>query len=218
MLASARAIGRNGHKTVQLDQTNCLRILMADDEDIVLRLYQRILESDDELASDRTSLASFKGMALPVKNSAPLYDVTFCHQGEEAVELIRVSKDENRPFAMAFLDIQMPPGEGGIWAAEKIREIDHNIQIVMVTGHSDIDPTRIAERIPPLNRLLYLKKPCHPCEIRHCVATLAARWHAENKMRHLNLQLEETIKKQTAQLLAATGKSPTPPRGSPPVR
>jgi len=202
---------------VQLDQTDCLRILIADDEDIVLRLYQRILESDDDLASDLNSLASFKGMALLPKNNAPLYDVTFCHQGEEAVEAIRASKDEGRPFAMAFLDIQMPPGEGGIWAAEKIREIDRNIQLVMVTGHSEINPSRIAERVPPLNRLLYLKKPCHPCEIRHCVATLAARWHAENKMRHLNLELEETIKKQAAELLAFESNTPTPPHGSPPV-
>ena len=79
-----------------------VRILIADDEAPMRRLYAQVLE---------------KASAGP---HGP-YDLVFCDQGEAAVAAAREAADNHDPFAMAFLDVRMPPGRGGLWAAEELR-------------------------------------------------------------------------------------------------
>ncbi len=53
------------------------------------------------------------------------------------------------PFAVAFLDMRMPPGPDGVWAAARIRELDPAIEIVICTAYSDVDPRDIGGMVPP---------------------------------------------------------------------
>jgi len=154
-----------------------LKILVADDEDIILDLYRKILSQAQDL-----------------------YDLTFCHQVEQAVQAVDTAVAQGLPFVAAFLDVSMPPGPDGIWAAENIRKLDPDIQIVIVTDLTDIDPSDIERRVPPVDRLLFIKKPFHSSEIRHFVSTLAARWEAENQLKNINRQLDSIVEKPTTQL------------------
>jgi PAS domain S-box-containing protein len=76
----------------------------------------------------------------------------------------------------------MPPGPNGVWAAERIRAIDPHIQIVFATAFSDISPAEIMRAVPPADRLLYIKKPVHPEELRQLTASLVARYAAEKRL------------------------------------
>jgi len=58
-----------------------------------------------------------------------------CQQGDEAVDAVKSSIEEDRPFSVAFIDIRMPPGPDGVWTAEHIRALDSNIEIVIITGY-----------------------------------------------------------------------------------
>ena len=184
---------------------NHLKILIADDEEMILELYYNVLgqhhdtglsESEMDVLGDEL----FSNGNMVTVSAKPMYDLTLCQQGEEAVEAVCNAESEGDSFAIAFLDVRMPPGPDGIWAAENIRIICPDAQIVIVTGYSDIDPAEIERRVPPPDRLLYIQKPFHPFEMRQFASTMAARWKAERKMLALNRELELKVKERTAGL------------------
>ena len=86
------------------------------------------------------------------------------------------------PFAVAFLDMRMPPGPDGVWAAARIRELDPAMEIVICTAYSDIDPRDIGGMVPPEEKLSYLQKPFHPHEIRQMTISLASKWRSEHRI------------------------------------
>ena len=51
--------------------------------------------------------------------------------------MVKKALEEGRPYAMAFVDIRMPPGWDGVETTLKIWEIDSEIQIVICTAYSD---------------------------------------------------------------------------------
>src|SRR3546814_16531507 len=81
------------------------------------------------------------------------------NQGEAAVRSVVRSRDQGQPFSAAFLDVRMPPGNNGLEAAIKIREIDARLPIVIVTASTDIQTIALAKKIPPADRILVLPKP-----------------------------------------------------------
>jgi diguanylate cyclase len=81
-----------------------------------------------------------------------------------------------------FLDMRMPPGPDGVWAAQRIRELDPAIEIVVCTAYSDVDPGEIGGIVPPEEKLSYLQKPFHPHEVRQMSISLASKWRAEHRI------------------------------------
>ena len=192
---------------MNIDVSGPVKVLVVDDEEMIRELYSQILSdkycgsahpagtasSEEKLSAEQNS----GGISEPL----PLvFDLTLCSQGEDAVEAVRNDDDE---FAMAFIDVRMPPGRDGIWTAESIRAVSPGTQIVIVTGYSDFDPAEIEQRVPPPDRLLYLQKPFHPFEIRQFASTLAARWQVEKQMQILNHGLESMVQQRTAELRKA---------------
>ena len=160
------------------------RILVVDDEPAVLDAYRRVLDpptagtSTAALDELRTRLFLSGGNAA-LLSRAPIrarsFDVTYCGGAEAAVVEVRTASASHRPYAIVFLDMRMPPGPDGLWAAERIREIDPQVDIVVCTAYSDVDPEDIARRVPPADRLFYLHKPFHPNEVRQMAAALGER-------------------------------------------
>jgi diguanylate cyclase (GGDEF)-like protein len=132
----------------------------------------------------RAKLFGPKGDApKPAPQAGPKFEVVFCTNATDAVEATRKAIEEERPFSMAFLDMRMPPGPDGAWAAERIRQLDTNVDIVVATAFSDVDPKEIAERVPPNGNIFYLQKPFHPHEIRQLATALGWRRAANEKIR-----------------------------------
>ena len=108
-----------------------------------------------------------------------------------------------KPFAVTFLDLRMPPGPDGIWLAERIRALDPHTEIVMVIGYSDTSttPDKIASRVPPTDKLLYLQKHFHNLEIQHLAASLSTKWLGEIELRKIRNDLAGRIEKRTIELI-----------------
>ncbi|HZO22127.1 MAG TPA: EAL domain-containing protein, partial [Steroidobacteraceae bacterium] len=81
-----------------------------------------------------------------------------------------------------FLDMRMPPGQDGVWAAARIRELDPAVEIVVCTAYSDADPCEIGGIVPPEDKLSYLQKPFHPHEVRQMTIALGSKWRAERRI------------------------------------
>ena len=170
-----------------------IRVLVVDDEAAIRDAYRQIF-SDPEPESQNDArrklgakLFGGDGAKAPARlpSAALSFDVEYCDNAEAAVAAVKQSISAKQPFAVAFLDMRMPPGQDGVWAAGRIRELDASIEIAVCTAYSDVDPCDIGGRVPPEDKLSYLQKPFHPHEVRQMAIALASKWRAERHLARL---------------------------------
>ncbi len=159
------------------------RILAVDDDATVRDLYSGILKANNT------------GSAIPN------FEVTCCSQGDEAVEAVRRSFQEDSPYAVAFLDLNMPPGPDGEWTAEEIHNLDPRINTVLVTGYRSTSGSNPGQFSKFSDQLLYLQKPFHPREIIQFATALSIKWKAEKQLLNMHADLEELVQQRTAELV-----------------
>ena len=164
-----------------------IRVLIADDEPAVRTSYQDILASFSPKASDALTdmRARLFGGASPPVMDQDSFELNFCSGAEAAVRSAEEALRDSRPFAVAFLDMRMPPGPDGAWAATQLRALDPLLDIVIATAYSDVDPEEVTRRVPPSSKLFYLQKPFHPHEVRQLATALGRKRSAENEIRRI---------------------------------
>ncbi|MHC4949814.1 MAG: ATP-binding protein, partial [Planctomycetota bacterium] len=169
------------------------RILLVDDEPRILEELEKVLAPTQKGSAELSELENrlFSNSETKQKSTI-VYDVCCCRQGDEAVCKVQEAIEKEEPFAVAFIDIRMPPGPDGVSTAEQIRKLDPNIQIVMMTGYSDFDISEIANRIPPEDKLLYMQKPIHSQEIQQFALALTAKWQSDYLLHLQNQKLVES--------------------------
>lgn len=175
------------------EQSNKHRILAVDDDERILETYRQILcpmedQDSDKLAELRSKLFSVTSTERQITTA---FELDVCQQGEDAVMKAEMALQEDRPYGVAFIDMRMPPGESGLWTAERLRALDSLINIVIVTAYSDVHPVNIAKLVPPPDRLLYMQKPFLPMEIEQFAHSLAAKYQAENSLIKINSRLSQ---------------------------
>jgi len=168
-----------------------IRVLVVDDEPDVRDAYRQIL-LETEVSQDIAGFRELRARLFAKPASAPAqakalsrgatFDPVFCEQADAAVAAVQEALAQEQPFAVAFLDMRMPPGRDGVWAATKIRELDPAIEIVICTAYSDVDPCEIGGLVPPEDKLSYLQKPFHPHEVRQMAIALGSKWRAERRI------------------------------------
>jgi diguanylate cyclase len=168
-----------------------VRVLIADDESEVRDAYRQILLNADmngETAMFRNLRERLfaKQMAdqsdKKITSGNTIFAPVFCDGAQAAVAAVREAIAADDPFSVAFLDMRMPPGPDGVWAAARIRELDPAIEIVLCTAYSDVDPAELGTIVPPEEKLSYLQKPFHPHEIRQMTISLASKWRSEHRI------------------------------------
>jgi diguanylate cyclase (GGDEF)-like protein len=169
---------------------NAIRVLVVDDEAAVRDAYSHIL-TEPNVSGENAAFHTLrerlfsKGPEPSIAQFQPrqqTFAPVFCDGAEAAVAAVRQAAAEDNPFAVAFLDMRMPPGPDGVWAASRIRELDPAIEIVICTAFSDVDPVEIGRIVPPDEKLSYLQKPFHPHEVRQTTISLASKWRAERRI------------------------------------
>lgn len=159
------------------------RILAVDDDATILDLYKRILNPDNS------------------RPTMPSFEVKCCTQGDEAVDAVRISLEENTPYAVAFVDFNMPPGPDGQWTADEIQKLDPGVNIIMVTGYRSTETGSQQTQSNISDQLLYLQKPFYPQEIIQFSTALSTKWQAERQLLVLHSGLETLVEKRTAELV-----------------
>jgi HD-GYP domain-containing protein (c-di-GMP phosphodiesterase class II) len=170
--------------------SDSFRILAVDDDPGHQEIYRDILESRPARVS----------IALDA-DASPGFAVHCCGQASEAVEAVRRGVAEQAPFAAVFLDVNLPPGPSGIWAAEEVLRADPAANIVLVTGHIGPELGNLPQHLRFSDRLLFLQKPFHPQEIVQFATALTAKWVAERQVRALHHNLEDLVGRRTAELV-----------------
>lgn len=90
------------------------RLLLMDDEEIVLRATTRLLARLG-------------------------YAVETARDGAEAVALFAAARDRGEPFDVAILDLSVPAGMGGEVCLRKLLRLDPNVRALLSSGYPN-DP------------------------------------------------------------------------------
>lgn len=153
------------------------RILVIDDNPSIHDDFRRILsESECETHSLQEVEALLFGHEAT--RGRPIgFEVDSAMQGEEGLERIARAFAEGRPYAVAFVDVRMPPGWDGVETIERARLADPELQFVICSAYSDYSVQDIIHRLGVSDRLLLLKKPCDSAEILLMTTALCAKWN-----------------------------------------
>lgn len=177
------------------------RILIVDDQEDLREQLGRLLVSSGQPNKTSTLVQSMRERLMgieedkqnPAPKIVPQYDIDTAGQGEEAFEMVQAALDNNAPYAVMFTDMRMPPGWDGLQTAKKVREIDKNIEIVIMTAYADHTQSTIAAEVGMPEKLLYIKKPFQTEEIFQLAMSLTAKWSGENLERMRRAWLEKTL-------------------------
>ncbi|TLY58077.1 MAG: response regulator, partial [Gammaproteobacteria bacterium] len=155
------------------------RVLVVDDNAAIHEDFRKILGGNTEssaelLAAERLLL----GEAAPGV-ARPAFEIDTALQGQEGVARVRHALEEERPYAMAFIDMRMPPGWDGLETILRLWELDPHVQVVICSAHSDYDWTEVVARLDHSDKLLVIKKPFEPIEVLQCANALTRKWDNE---------------------------------------
>ena len=111
------------------------RILLVDDLLSIHDDFRKILTAP----ADTTDLDAEEAILFgqPTRRVSVRFEMDSAYQGTEALEKVRAARLADRPYAMAFIDMRMPPGWDGLETIEKIWEVDPDVQIVICSAYSD---------------------------------------------------------------------------------
>jgi len=183
------------------------RVLVVDDNAAIHEDFAKILGGDlqgEEAAAD-AAMSEIERLLLgdEAATPKPSFEVAFASQGEQGVAMVRAACLQGRPFAMAFIDMRMPPGWDGLETIERLWAVDPDVQIVICSAHSDYDWIDFVARLGTSDKLLVLKKPFEPVEAMQCASALTRKWQHERVLRRQVASLEQVVTARTEGLEAA---------------
>jgi len=181
------------------------RILIIDDNPAIHADFRKVLTLGSEAGAEAV-LATLEAdlFGVPARIAArPTFEIDSAHQGREGVERVRAALAAGRPYAMAFVDMRMPPGWDGLETIEHLWAVDPSVQIVICSAHTDYDWTEVVDRLNQSDKLLVLRKPAEPIEVLQCAAALTRKWDNERVMRAQVVRLQELLSDRTRGLETA---------------
>jgi CheY-like chemotaxis protein len=179
------------------------RVIVIDDNREIhgdfRKIFQPCLPEASALAESEAALFG----ESPEQTPQPLFEVDFASQGAEGAARVGQAREQGKPYALAFVDMRMPPGWDGIETTARIWELDPAVQVVICTAYSDHSWEDVRRKLGHSDRLVILKKPFDNIEVLQLASALTEKWHlaevAKRRVRHL----EGLVEQRTTELQAA---------------
>jgi two-component system, sensor histidine kinase and response regulator len=176
-----------------MSATSNRRVLVVDDMETIHGDFRKILapETAAEPGLDQVEAALFGS-----KPTAPRagFDVDSAYQGQEALAMVRAALATGRPYAMAFVDMRMPPGWDGVETIEHLWQADGQLQVVICTAYTDHSWESVLSRLDMRDRLLILKKPFDAIEVSQLACALTAKWQRTGELEATNRLLVRALR------------------------
>lgn len=189
-------------KKPELDRNR--RILVVDDNRAIHEDFYKILSGGQRHSElDVLHAELFGSDGVRVDES---FELDSAFQGEEALERVRSARREDRPYAIAFVDIRMPPGLDGIETTASLLKEDPELGVVICSAYSDYSWEDITEAFGNTDRVLILKKPFDPVEVRQLAHALRKRWELARALATRVEDLEAIVAERTRELAESNEK------------
>ena len=177
------------------------RILLIDDTPAIHEDFRKVLgNAADASQLDEVEAALF---GAGMQTAAAGFELDSAYQGQEGLAKVHQSIDVSLPYAMAFVDMRMPPGWDGVETIERLWQKDPLLQIVICTAYSDYAWNEVLERLHVGDRLLILKKPFDAIEVFQLASALTAKWRLTELAALKVADLEAAVQARTEEIRQA---------------
>lgn len=188
-----------------MDISYDFRIIIIDDNIEIHNDFKKILiqVNNEDIHTNFLSLISKDSNKNGDDNSSnllPNFKIDTATQGKEGFEQIKKAYHEGKPYALAFVDIRMPPGWDGIETIKQIWNVDKQIQVVICSAYSDYSWEDTIKSLGKSDNLLILKKPFDYVAVRQLAYSLTKKWQLMQEERNYRHLLEERVRERTMSL------------------
>ncbi len=179
------------------------RVLVIDDDPAVHEEIQRIL--GPEHGAEKALLDAESAPRNPSETRSPrqCFEVDTALQGKAGVQLVQGALEAGHPYALAFVEMHRASGSEDLETIQRLWAVDPHLQVVMSSEHADYDWDQVIARLDHPDKLLVVKQPFDPIEVRQCTTSLARKWQNEQTLRRHVESLEQVIEDRTRGLEAA---------------
>lgn len=162
-------------------------MLLVDDDHAIHEDYRRCLTtpaSDGRLQELRSAV-----FGAPAPDPGPprleptKFSLVHAYQGQEALQLVKRDKVRGTGFAVAFVDMRMPPGWNGVETVRELRAVDSELSFVVCTAYSDFTWDAVLDAVGDGNGVHLLRKPFRAGQVRRFAEVLAHKWRIAQRGR-----------------------------------
>jgi two-component system, cell cycle sensor histidine kinase and response regulator CckA len=134
------------------------------------------------------------------------FEIDSAYQGQDGFEKVKQALAEGRPYALAFIDVRMPPGWDGIETISRIWEVYPELQVVVCTAYSDYSWEEMTRKVKKSDSVLILKKPFDNIEVLQMAHALTKKWALTQEAKTQLSTLDTMVAQRTAELQHANGR------------
>jgi PAS domain S-box-containing protein len=182
------------------------RILIIDDNRAIHADFRKILAPP--IASDtvlRNAQALVFGGQPAAASATPMvkYQLDSATQGQEGLQMVEQAAKEGRPYALAFVDVRMPPGWDGIETVARIWQKFPELPVVICTAYSDYSWSEMMSDLGHSDNLVILRKPFEAVEVLQLAHSFTRKWLLARQVRAHIEELDGLVQSRTRNLQEA---------------
>ena len=182
------------------------KVLVADDNRSIHQDFAKVLGGHSpSTATLNAAESELFGDPLPSETPTS-YHLEFATQGTQAIQMVQAALEQGQPYALAFLDVRMPPGCDGIQTAEQLCALDPDLQIVICTAFSDYTWDDMVKKLGVSDRYVILKKPFEQLELLQLASNLTRKWDLLKESRSKVAGFEKIISQHASEVQAERQK------------
>jgi two-component system, sensor histidine kinase and response regulator len=153
------------------------RVLVIDDDEELQHSYRTVLTP---AADPAERLRSLVGRSAPLEGNYKVR-LDLAAQGEAGCRLAEEALRDDAPYSLAIVDMRMPPGWNGLTTARRLRSLDPEIMIAIITAFSDHTAEEIHTEVG--GEVFLLRKPFDLDVLRQLVRSACELWSSRRSLR-----------------------------------
>ena len=174
------------------------RILVIDDNPAIHGDFRKLLCSTQagnvELEEDE---AIVLGGTAPAGPSRAVFEIDAAFQGQEGLVKVEASVASGRPYALAFVDVRMPPGWDGVETITHLWKASPELQVVLCTAYTDYSWEEMITLLGESDNLVVMKKPFDNIEALQLAHAMTKKWMLARQARMRLSELERLVAERT---------------------
>jgi PAS domain S-box-containing protein len=176
------------------------RILIVDDNAAIHNDFRKTLGTTPSTGTqlDDMEKSLFGGTEIPTARA--VFRIDSALQGQEALAMVQRALNDDDPYALAFVDVRMPPGWDGVETLERLWGCSPELQAVICTAYSDYSWDDISRRLGQADSLLILKKPFDTAEVLQVAHALTRKWALARQAKLRMEDLDRMVRERTQKL------------------
>ncbi|APC17746.1 hybrid sensor histidine kinase/response regulator [Pseudomonas frederiksbergensis] len=182
-----------------MSESSNRRLLLIDDTPSIHDDFRKILTPVTPQHGELDEMESAL-FGTQVKATSTRFELDSAYAGQEGLSKLVQAQHDNRPYALAFVDMRMPQGWDGAETIEHLWQADPRLQVVVCTAYSDYSWDELLNRLQAHDRLLILKKPFDHIEVQQMANTLTSKWDLTERASAQMHHLERLVAQRTAEL------------------